>query len=76
MYSTSHVLADVRLNDQEDIYSEPCYGDHTYERQNIDGRWFTYNGKCTCDVVPVGIVMTVRPFAVTSTSSEYDDMPF
>ena len=74
---TYKVLADVRLNDSEDIYSEPCWGDHTYERLNLgDGTYRTYNAPCTCDVVPVGLVTVVRPFAVRTTSSDLDDLPF
>lgn len=77
MTSVSYAtLADVRLNVDEDIYSEPCWGDHTYERQDSYGRWYTVNGPCTCDVVPTGIVISVRPFAVRTTSSEIDDLPF
>lgn len=72
------VLMDVYVNiDTEDVYGNPCYGDHTYERINLgDGTYRTYNGPCTCAIVPVGIVTSVRRFAVRTTSSNLDDMPF
>lgn len=77
MVSVSYAtLADVAPNIDDDIYTEPCFGDHTYERQDSSGRWYTVNGQCHCDVVPTGLVLSVRPFAVRTTSSEIDDLPF
>jgi hypothetical protein len=73
---TYAVLADVNLNDSEDIYCEPCWNDHTYAELDSYGREMWLNAPCTCDVVQVGLVMVVRPFAVHTTSSNLDDLPF